>query len=214
MVDLPSFNLLDEWVTRTHPAVYERRPKDLVIRARHPDGYAVDYTLPRDESGYADNRRPDTVRVATVHEDLARRDFTVNALAAEVLPDGGMGPLLDLHGGEADLKKKVLRTVGAAYKRLAEDHLRIVRAMRFIVTKDFVPDRELERILLDGSFANKLLTLPTERIQGELLRMFSFSTPATLNFLRNVHPAYTDVMFDRGLWLMPTKARSSRKPPQ
>ena len=86
----------------------------------------VEVTTFRVEGGYSDHRRPDGVRfVADLEEDLARRDFTINAMA---LDEGG---IVDPFGGRADLSAGFIRCVGEPARRFEEDALRILRALRF-----------------------------------------------------------------------------------
>src|SRR5688500_5357446 len=89
----------------------------------------VEVTTYRGEGAYSDARRPDHVVFGvTLEEDLARRDFTVNALAWDPIGRAVHDPF----GGRADVAARVLRAVGAASARFAEDGLRIVRAVRFV----------------------------------------------------------------------------------
>lgn len=97
------------------------------------DGDPIEVTTYRKEGSYSDHRHPDEVCfVQDVHEDLARRDFTINAIAYH--PERG---LLDPYGGHQDLKDGVLRTVGDPYRRFSEDALRVLRAVRFACRMGF-----------------------------------------------------------------------------
>jgi tRNA nucleotidyltransferase (CCA-adding enzyme) len=88
-------------------------------------------TTLRGETAYSDGRRPDSVHfVDDIREDLARRDFTINAIAYDPLEDR----LIDPFAGEQDLAARVLRAVGDAAERFAEDGLRVLRAARFVAT--------------------------------------------------------------------------------
>jgi putative nucleotidyltransferase with HDIG domain len=90
--------------------------------------YSAEVTTFRLEAGYSDGRRPDSVRFSSkIEEDLSRRDFTMNAIAMR-LPKG---EIVDPFGGEADIKKKIIRCVGNAPERFGEDGLRPLRAVRF-----------------------------------------------------------------------------------
>ena len=90
--------------------------------------HEIEVTTFRTESDYSDGRHPDKVEYAgTIEEDLSRRDFTINAIAAD-LKDGR---IIDVYGGRKDLKKKVIRTVGNPSERFMEDGLRPIRAIRF-----------------------------------------------------------------------------------
>lgn len=91
------------------------------------DSMSIEITTYRIESGYSDNRHPDSVSFTDrVEDDLSRRDFTVNAIAFS--PSGGT---VDPFGGRDDVKKKLIRCVGNPDKRFGEDALRILRALRF-----------------------------------------------------------------------------------
>ena len=92
------------------------------------EGRPVEVTTFRSDGDYLDGRRPESVRLGvTLAEDLARRDFTINAMA---LPVGG-GALVDPFGGRADLAARILRAVGEPRQRFTEDGLRTLRACRF-----------------------------------------------------------------------------------
>jgi tRNA nucleotidyltransferase (CCA-adding enzyme) len=91
----------------------------------------VEVTTYRVESAYSDKRRPDNVAFThSLKEDLARRDFTINAIALAILPDGSVR-IDDPFKGQEDLRDRVIRTVGNPEERFAEDALRLMRAVRF-----------------------------------------------------------------------------------
>lgn len=103
----------------------------------------VEITTFRTEGTYADNRHPDKVDFVTdIRQDLARRDFTVNAMAYS--PKRG---LIDPFGGAEDLKNRCLRCVGDPETRFREDALRILRGVRFSVTYGLTPEGETERAM-------------------------------------------------------------------
>ena len=121
----------------------------------------VEITTFRKEGAYGDNRHPDRVEFVTdIQEDLARRDFTVNAMAWS--PKRG---LQDPFGGEADLKNGILRCVGHPETRFREDALRILRGVRFSVTYNLTPEPETERAML--ALTELLDHLARERVYGE-----------------------------------------------
>ena len=94
----------------------------------HFEGLEIEVTTFRTESGYSDGRHPDSVNyAATIEEDLARRDFTINAIAADLKN----GKIVDPFGGLKDIKSKIIRTVGNPSERFLEDGLRPIRALRF-----------------------------------------------------------------------------------
>jgi putative nucleotidyltransferase with HDIG domain len=101
-------------------------------------GVSLEVTTFRTESAYSDGRHPDTVtKAATIKEDLSRRDFTMNALALE-LPEGKR--LVDPFGGRDDIRRGIIRAVGDAATRFAEDGLRPLRAFRFAAQTGFIVD--------------------------------------------------------------------------
>ncbi len=136
-----------------------------------PGEPAVQVTTYRTESGYADRRRPDSVAFhGSLTDDLARRDFTINAIAW--LPDTAdatAGRLVDPSGGLDDLRAGVIRAVGDPHARLQEDALRILRAVRFAARFGFGIDAATEAAL--GTAAPLAATLSAERVRDELLRL-------------------------------------------
>lgn len=125
-------------------------------------GYAFEVTTYRAETGYSDGRHPDAVSfVGTLAEDLARRDFTVNAMALDV-----RGRLVDLHGGREDLKYRLLRCVGEPERRFQEDALRMLRAVRFSAQLGFAIEPETRRAMAEC--ADGCTVLSAERIRDEV----------------------------------------------
>ena len=122
----------------------------------------VEITTFRTESGYSDNRHPDHVGFTSkLPEDLKRRDFTMNALAWS--PQTGV---VDLFGGEEDIKNHLIRCVGIPEERFGEDALRILRALRFSSVLDF----EIEKETSEAIHVQKelLKNVSSERIYMEL----------------------------------------------
>lgn len=129
------------------------------------DKELVEITTYRVEGGYRDNRHPDFVRfVPDVKEDLARRDFTVNAIAYR--PEEGY---VDPFGGQADLDQKILRTVGDPETRFREDALRILRGVRFAVKYGLTPEKKTLSAML--ALTPLLDHLARERVFDELCKL-------------------------------------------
>ena len=125
----------------------------------------VEITTFRSEGGYTDCRHPGWVRfVPTIEEDLARRDFTINAMAYS--PTRG---LCDPFGGAADLENKVLRAVGTPTARFQEDALRILRGARFSAKYRLRPEAETEKAMF--SQAHLMDGLARERVFDELCKL-------------------------------------------
>lgn len=122
-------------------------------------------TTYRTDGAYRDSRHPSEVRfVATLQEDLARRDFTVNAMACHPLRG-----LADPFGGRTDLADRHIRCVGSARERFCEDALRILRGMRFAAQLDFFIEDETRAAML--ACADRLRRISAERIYTELTRL-------------------------------------------
>ena len=129
------------------------------------DGEGFEVTTYRVDGAYTDHRRPDSVRFVTeLSEDLARRDFTVNAMATR---DGS--EIIDLFGGQDDLKNRVIRCVGKPAERFNEDALRILRALRFASVYDFEIEPETARAALE--LKDTLGSVSEERIFTELKKL-------------------------------------------
>ena len=137
------------------------------------DDRAYEVTTLRGETTYSDGRRPDSVFfVDDIKDDLARRDFTINAMAYDVLADR----LIDPFGGLADLEQKRLRAVGEPAARFAEDGLRVLRAARFVATLELELDPATERAI-EPSLAS-YRKVSAERIRDEWLKTMKARTPS------------------------------------
>jgi tRNA nucleotidyltransferase (CCA-adding enzyme) len=138
------------------------------MAGRGGERHAVEVTTFRGEGAYSDARRPDQVRFGVpLEEDLARRDFVVNAIAWD--PIGRA--LIDPFGGRADLAAGVLRAVGDPAARFGEDGLRIVRAVRFVAVLDFALDPATEAAI-PGALPS-LAKVSRERVRVELLKLLA-----------------------------------------
>jgi poly(A) polymerase/tRNA nucleotidyltransferase (CCA-adding enzyme) len=127
----------------------------------------IEVTPFRLEGKYTDKRHPDEIKFAkTLKEDLARRDFTVNAMALKV--DDKL-EVIDYFGGQKDLKDKLIRAVGDPYKRFDEDALRLMRAVRFAVELDFQIEEETKKAIV--ALASNLKHISQERIRDELIKI-------------------------------------------
>ena len=145
----------------------------------------VEITTFRTESGYQDNRHPDAVSfVKDVKLDLARRDFTVNAMAWS--PETG---LCDPFGGENDLKNRILRAVGDPATRFGEDSLRILRGVRFAVRFGLTPEENTLQAMFDQ--ADLMENLARERVFDELCKLLPL---VTADDLLRYHPVLTAVL--------------------
>ncbi len=136
-------------------------------------GHHYEVTTLRGEGTYTDGRRPDWVEyVDDITRDLARRDFTVNAIALDPLD----GHLLDPFGGLGDLKRGVLRAVGDARERFAEDGLRVLRAARFVATLDLELDPATEAAI--APTLDTYRKVAAERVRDEWVKTMKARAPS------------------------------------
>jgi putative nucleotidyltransferase with HDIG domain len=139
---------------------------------------SVEITSYRTEGAYRDRRRPDDVRFGvSLDEDLARRDFTINAIAwIPIDLAAGRGRVVDPHGGAPDLEARLLRAVGDPVQRFSEDALRLVRAARFAGRLELAIDPETDAAI--RALAPTVTSVSAERIRGELLSMLADAVPS------------------------------------
>ncbi len=135
----------------------------LVIEGGHPYEVATF----RVETGYDDGRHPSRVAFATAEEDVRRRDFTVNGL----LMDPETGRIVDYVDGRRDIERRLIRTIGDPLERFAEDHLRMLRAVRFTTVLGFTIDSGTLSAIRRQAPAIRRIS--AERIRQELNRIFT-----------------------------------------
>lgn len=184
--------------------VFLQVPEMFTIRARFPNSKEVaDFVLARKEKEYLEGTRRPTVTLGTLEDDLRRRDFTVNAMAR----NKRTGEFIDLYNGQQDLKDKILRTPLDAAISFEDDPLRILRAIRFSITKGFkLSDEVIAGIQTFKPHGIKKVSV--ERIKDEMHKMFYFDTLETLTYLRLLEKwnPYLYLLLFRGkqFWLKPS----------
>lgn len=141
----------------------------------HFMGKEIEVTTFRSEGKYSDGRHPDNVSFdTTLDEDLSRRDFTINAIAAN-LEDG---KIVDLFGGKNDIEKKIIRTVGNAHDRFMEDGLRPIRAIRFSAQLGFEIEDETLKAIENSCVQEKIKSISIERFRDELIKILKTDVPS------------------------------------
>ncbi len=121
----------------------------------------------RAEADYQDGRRPEKIEFANAEADASRRDFTVNGLFYDPLTE----KIHDWVGGENDLRAKIIRTIGAPEERFGEDHLRMLRVIRFAAQLGF--EIEPKTFAAIQTLAPKIKIISAERVRDELLKLFA-----------------------------------------
>lgn len=206
-VEAPSFSFMVDALKARGFKVFQEREEFLTVRAGVPKDSPLrertkdaDFVMCRADGPSSDGRRPDFVTPGTVFDDLARRDFTVNAMAR----DCDTGELVDPFGGREDLAAGVLRFVGDPMARVVEDGLRVLRGFRFMVTKGFVAEAETWRVLVSPEAAEMLRCVSVERVRDEVEKMFRADTLEAMGLLSALPEATTEAIFRDGLRLAPT----------
>ena len=162
----------DEILKLFPDSFYENKFGTVGIKVKNnKQKYVFEVTTFRKESDYKDRRHPQKIEWAkTIEEDLARRDFTINALAY----DGKK--LIDLYDGQKHLKQKLIVAVGDPDKRFSEDALRLLRAVRFCAELGFLLEDKTRQSIRKN--ANLIKKISGERIRDEFLKILLSENPA------------------------------------
>ncbi len=137
-----------------------------VIRVRL-HGHEVEVATFRAEGAYLDGRRPSSVKFTTSREDAERRDFTINGLFYDPI----RREVLDFTGGRRDLRRRVLRAIGDPSARFREDHLRLLRCVRFAAQLDFKIETRTWRAVV--KMAPRIRGVSAERVRDELSKLLT-----------------------------------------
>lgn len=220
-VECESFDAMRDAIIERGGKIFVETPEYLTIRAIDVSGditglpkMATDFVMCRKDGEYVDGRRPEDVTPGTLLDDLARRDFTVNAMAIKTTDlsygknnlDEDLKHLIDPFDGRRDLDDMVLMTVGSPYDRFTEDTLRILRALRFGITKNFKFSDSVQAAFSFAPFVEKMKEPKlTDRKRQELDRCFAHDTPTTMWYIMNYCSLeMVKAIFSDGLWLKPT----------
>ncbi len=134
------------------------------------DKETVEVATFREEVGTLDGRHPETILFSAAKEDALRRDFTINGMFYDPIAD----QLHDYVHGQRDLKKKIITAIGDPIERFMEDHLRMLRAVRFAHNLDFALDPKTEEAI--HSMAHLITKISAERIEAEFTRTLTESS--------------------------------------
>lgn len=198
------FEMMQSYMMENGFTIFLSTPDCYTIRAKFPidhkfSGLAADFVLARKEVGYYEGTRRPILELGTLYDDLIRRDFTVNAMAED--DDGNV---IDLFGGMKDLNDKLLRTPLDCEITFNDDPLRILRAIRFSITKGFQIQSQMWHVMYDYDYVGKMSVVSDERIREELFRCFKHDTLETLEKLKQFPHLMNYIFRDNKLWLKPT----------
>jgi tRNA nucleotidyltransferase/poly(A) polymerase len=196
------FVMLETYLTNEKFEIFLSTPDCFTVRAKFPKDHkyqgVADFVMARKEIGYMEGTRTPIVVPGTLKDDLERRDFTVNAMAK-----GDDGKIIDLFDGMNDLKRMVLITPLPPEQTFNDDPLRVLRAVRFAITKGFSL-KFLDYYINNYDYENKMSVVSTDRIREELYKCFKHDTMGTLDML-NDYPTLKRYIFENKLmWLKPT----------
>lgn len=196
----PDYTTMREYLLKKGATFYQERPEYVSIRAKLMPLGSVDFTLARKESFYTDARHPDSVTPAqTIEEDLARRDFTMNAIAREV----GTLVLIDPFQGQQDILNKSICSVRNPIDRFTEDRLRIFRAIRFACQLQFTISPEVAAAIDNFRTLEDFNPVTKEMMQVELCKAFSADWKTGIAILDS-HPFLWEVIKSKNIWFKPT----------
>lgn len=171
-------------------------PDCYTIRAKFPEGYkyqgVADFVMARKEVGYVPGTRTPIVEPGNLYDDLSRRDFTVNAMAKD--PD--TGEIIDYFYGKHDITNALIRTPLDPVTTFDDDPLRILRAIRFAVTKRFTIEQTTWQAMVLYDYDSKMPVVSEERIREELIKCFRCNTIRTLTYLDYL-PRLRDYIFSK-----------------
>ena len=176
----------------------------LLVEKSNGQRLQVEVATFRTDGAYSDGRHPDAVHFTTAEIDAQRRDFTCNGLFLDPLANNGAGQLHDFVGGQADIQSKILRAIGDPAARFKEDHLRMLRAVRFAARLSFTIEPRTRDAI--RHCAGNILTVSRERIHDELALILAHPTrAAAAQMLQSVH--LVRFIWNRKLWTQAGQAR-------
>lgn len=199
----PSFEAMRDHIKMVGLKIVQEKPEFGTVRAVAPAPFrghtgGLDFVWARIDGPSSDGRRPDWTKPGTLMDDLARRDFTMNAIAR-----AADGTIVDPFNGVDDIHNRIIRCVGSAEDRLSEDALRGLRALRFAVTKGFFIEPTLFSFMQTENFADMLDSVSKERQREEVEKMFAANTMLSLRTFNNF-ANIAEVVFSDGLRLSAT----------
>ena len=202
------FDKMNSFLEKEGFKIFLSTPECFTIRAMFPEnslnkGLVADFVMARKEVGLIKGTRRQILELGTLNDDLIRRDFTCNAIAKDI-----EGNIIDPFNGIDAIKSKILDTPLDPKITFLDDPLRMIRAIRFSITKEFsISDRVLEA-MKDPELINRLKeTVSKERIREELTKAFSFDSLKTFRILSETDkslPGFLDVIIPEDMTLIPS----------
>ena len=209
------FQIMTDWLKHRNFDIFLSTPDCFTICARFPSdhqhaGLVADFVMARKEVGIIEGTRRQQLELGTLEDDLRRRDFTMNAIAND-----SKNQIIDPFNGVQAIIDRTIDTPQDPMVTFMDDPLRMLRAIRFSITKGFkIAPRVLEAMKQPDLISRLKETVSSERIQAELQKAFNHDTLKTLRVLNQVDkdlPGFLEACFDSGLRLEPTFKKVKRK---
>ena len=190
------FKALKSYLEEQKFEIFLVTPECYTIRAKFPEGYkyqgVADFVMARKEVG-----------PGNLYDDLSRRDFTVNAMAKD--PD--TGEIIDYFNGKTHLAKKLLVTPLDPITTFDDDPLRILRGIRFSITKRLLVSQDMWQVMKSYDYFNKMPVVSEERIREELTKCFKCNSSLALGWLSELTELRDYIFTKTSLWLKPTNEK-------
>jgi len=202
------FQSMVDFLTENKFKIFLKTEDCFTVCAKFPighkfEGLVADFVMARKEVGVIEGTRKPMLELGSLEDDLMRRDFTVNAIARDV-----DGKIIDIFGGIQHIKDKILITPLEPTVTFMDDPLRMLRALRFSITKGFkIDDSCWAAMFQPGLIDHMQKVVSTERIKDELHKMMVHDSLASIRLLQKVdliEPRFLEVVLETGIWLEPT----------
>lgn len=194
-VEVESFDAMRDEIIARGMTIFVESPQFVTIRARDNETRETfDFVMCRKDGPSSDQRRPDFVEPGTLMDDLARRDFTMNAIAR-----AEDGTIIDPFDGVQDIEDGIIRAVGDPFERFAEDGLRVARAIRFAIVFGFTIEFQTFQAMNSPESIESLRSVAIERVREEMEKAFRADTIETIRTVAEFSPEMQTAIFRDGL---------------
>lgn len=201
---LEGFGEMREHLIQEEYPIFLETPNCYTIRAKFPKtsphvGLVADFVMARKETGYIKGTRQPIIELGTLKDDLKRRDFTCNAIAKDE-----NGKYIDPFKGISAIKNRELICPISAEDSFSDDPLRILRAIRFHITKDFKMNLDIYESISTYDYNNFTKIVSEDRIREEIFKCFKHDSVYTMRVLHHYQELQNTIFKKTNLWLKPT----------
>lgn len=197
------FKALKSYLEEQKFEIFLVTPECYTIRAKFPEVSRCSRLCDGKEVGYVPGTRIPIVEPGNLYDDLSRRDFTVNAMAKD--PD--TGEIIDYFNGKTHLARRLLVTPLDPITTFDDDPLRILRGIRFSITKRLLVSQDMWQVMKSYDYFNKMPVVSEERIREELTKCFKCNSSLALGWLSELTELRDYIFSKTNLWLKPTNEK-------